>query len=67
MTLHESDCIFFPGSGCTLYVSFCQEVPLDFCRNDTRGPSSVCVTDETTGYVLADYTDDPFLQGESQF
>lgn len=63
--LEEKDCSFF-SSKCTVYVGFCNEVPLDVCGYPgTSADSSVCVTNATgKGYSLGQYTDDPFLQSE---
>ena len=55
---------FFPNS-CTLYVSFCNELPADLnLCNDALEPSSVCVTNGTAGYSLGEYTEDPFEPSE---
>lgn len=59
---------FFPND-CTLYVSFCKALPveLNLCNNDNLPPSSVCVTNGTTGYSLGEYNQEPFERSELYF
>lgn len=66
MDIPEQDCDFFPSSGCTLYMAFCQALPSQstLCNNDTLGPTSVCVTDGTNGYSLGGENNNPFVDGE---
>ena len=57
---------FFPNS-CTLYVSFCQEVPEELCNHNHLAPSSACITNGTTGYSLGEYSENPFEPSELYF
>ena len=65
IVLKNEDCSFF-SSECTVYVGFCNELPLDVCGiPGSSAESSVCVTNATgKGYSLGQYTEDPFLQSE---
>ena len=66
MDIPEQNCEFFPTSGCTLYIAFCDALPSEssLCNNNTLSPTSVCVTDGTGGYSLGEMNDDPFVDGE---